>query len=78
MTSSKIIYRRLTGAYGQPLTMINDLGNVTTFSDYLVYSAFIEGASQMRSRGVDISIFDEDGQLLVGDFSDKSLRVVAE
>jgi hypothetical protein len=70
---AKITYRRKAVAFGQPITVVNELGRETTFSDHLAYHAFAEGIFKLRSGGVDIILIDSDGQLLVGDFSDKTV-----
>lgn len=44
----------------------NHLGAVSHFGDSLAWSAFLEGAARQRSWGVEITVVDIDGKVLVG------------
>ena len=71
---AKITYARLAVPY---IVVQNHNGQVTTFGESLAYSAFLQGCLAIRKGGVDIEVYDEDGILVVGDFSAKETPVVA-
>ena len=72
---SKITYRRIPVKWGQPLLVVNEMGLRTTFSDHLAYSAFVLGLDKLRAGGCDVSLTDEEGFLIVGDFSNPANKV---
>ena len=61
-----VTYREIKATRG--VRMIRDnLDRITSFGDTLGWSIFLEGAARQRSWGIDITVVDIDGTVLVGD-----------
>jgi hypothetical protein len=74
---SKIVYRRLTTLFADKITVQNELGILTTFSDCLAYSAFVHGIDKLRAGGADLTLLSEEGTVIVGDVTDTTNRIEA-
>jgi hypothetical protein len=72
----KIVYRRRTTLIADIIKVENERGAVTTFSDALAYSAFVHGIEQFRAKGVDVTLYDQDGVVIVGEVTDPKNRIV--
>jgi hypothetical protein len=75
--TQKITYRRLTTLFADGgIKIENERGVVTHFSDALAYSAFVHGLDIFRGRGIDVTLYDEIGAVIIGDVTDPNRRII--